>query len=100
MGLSKIFKFLNDTLIVVSFAQEKDTFDKLVQIKALIDFNKDRDDALDNALGERRKDSAFPSSELVPPAVLYNTSVGTVESKDVSNFTEISLHQVIGGTAL
>jgi len=56
VGLSNIFKFVNDTMILVLYSQEKETFVKLQEIKAEIEGQRTLlgDDTLDAATEEIR----------------------------------------------
>lgn len=56
--LSNIFKFVNDSVIIVLYSQEKETFDKLNEIVAEIDLQRSvvGDDTLDEATKEIREE--------------------------------------------
>jgi hypothetical protein len=45
-GLTNVFKFVNDVIISASYAQDSDAFEKLKQIRALIEINRDSEDVL------------------------------------------------------
>jgi len=50
LGLSRIFRFLNDIYLISTYAQEDDTFERLVQIRALIEINREDEDPVETAV--------------------------------------------------
>lgn len=90
LGLSNVFKFINDTFISVTYSQENSSFQKLTEIRALIEINREREESLEEAVSESREDAVLGQAEGV--TVLYETPLG-----NKSVFEDPTVHTAAGG---
>ncbi len=83
LGLSTVFKFMNDIFIALTYSQEDASFEKLVEIRALIALNRGEEEGLETALKEAR---AFDADQVAPQSnavtVLFNNNLGVSQVQE------------------
>ena len=88
LGLSRVLKFINDVYISVIYSQEKDSFQKIKEIRALVEINREREDPIEEAT--REMSEHIESQKVIvsdPVAVMYAPLPATKSSKETKSAT-------------
>jgi hypothetical protein len=104
LGLTNVINYMNNMFLTVTNAQDNATFERLVNVRALIELNRKNEDSLEtaSALAQDRALQAIAANEAtVPSTNLYEVAAGTVAvSAGSAESTPLSARESAGAVIL